>query len=699
MLYKKLPYYGYIEFIYRYRVPLILFILTIITILVSTIRDDFTYNDDELWLQGSSEYTKLQKEKYPSSYIKKVTIDISEETFNKTTVQKLQKLQKYLETQPNVLEVDSFLTKKRIINQKISPKQQMMEIDNLNSFEPEDIFNYITRNSDEYLSYISDDFKSITYYVISSENFSISSFECKFPYTIEGLETGASYNDMILFIVLFFTLIISFSIAFKSILPSILGTIFISVTTLSTIALFQMFSHVKEIHVSIVLVALTISVMDFVYIYYKWHVIQKRLPAKHALYRVLAKTITPIFWTSVISIMAIGSLLYVDSHILYTIGMNVMLSAFSGLFFSVTLLPVMLTFFSQKDPQIITKDSSRFFANKEAHFKPWVLKGFLLLSFGAFVYGVSSYYIKPLSIKTSSESDQIQIALIDKGVTIETLKQLSVIEKELSEKFDTIISYDSAYDMIKKIHKVENPGVKFDIETIDVDSYIFSLDLYDVSKSLIIDERLTLNIFLGKNTDQSSILNYVRKKGFLIQDANSLVYLAKMDSIMILFNIVIFVLLLIMSVIFYVTRNLQFTIISLIVNIIPLIWFFAAIMFFAMPLSTEIFVAMIITVALSSDATLHFIYYYHKNRHKPRNSTSALEQSFIYVGTPIGMGNLILSITFALLIFMPNEIISNIGFYSTLLILLSLLVDLFILPVLFLHHIRNNRNVQDYFHG
>jgi hypothetical protein len=439
--------------------------------------------------------------------------------------------------------------------------------------------------------------------------------------------------------------------------------------------------------------------MDFIYIYYKWHILQSKLSAKHALYRVLTKTIIPIFWTSVVSIIALGSLLFVNSHILYTIGLNVMLSALSGFILSVTLLPLMLSFFSQKNPKIVTKDSSKFFAKKEAQSSPLLLKIFLALSFGIFIYAMVSYYSNPISIKTDNTNKQILVALESKGFTIENLSKLKSLEQELSERFGGIKSFRSAYNVIEAIHAVEHPGVKLDLVHMDLDAYLFSFDLYDLNKGLVINNRLTLSIYVDKNEDQTRILEFVRGEGFLIQDVHSLVSLAKIDSIAILFNVVIFVLALIMAVIYIITKNRQFTIISLVVNIIPLIWFFGAIMFFHIPLSTEIFVAMIITVALSSDATLHFIYFYHNARHKPRNAALSLERSFVFVGTPVGMGNLILLFTFAMLALTPNEIIANIGFYSTLLILLSLLVDLFVLPVLFLKHIKNNTNVQDYFHG
>ena len=111
---------------------------------------------------------------------------------------------------------------------------------------------------------------------------------------------------------------------------------------------------------------------------------------------------------------------------------------------------------------------------------------------------------------------------------------------------------------------------------------------------------------------------------------------------------------------------------------------------FDISLSLEILVAMLIMIALSSDASIHFLYYFHRNVHAKASNEQAIEQSFVEVGTPVGMGSTILLITFLLLIFANIPTISTIGEYSIILIVLSLLSDLFILPVLFIELIKRN---------
>jgi hypothetical protein len=488
-------------------------------------------------------------------------------------------------------------------------------------------------------------------------------------------------------------------LVFKTILPSIFGAIFIYSTGVITVALFQFFSSVAITHISIILVAMTISVMDFSYMYYKWHFLQRHSDAKFVLYRVITKTIVPIFWTSVITVIGIGSLVFVESEILFSIGMNVALSAISGFILSFVMLPALFSYFHIENPQIITRDTAHFFATKEAHYRKQWLRIFLATSLIVTFYALYNYVTKPIPVASSQNNHHIKAVLDRKGLDHEHLMQLRWIETRLLEEFDSIEKISSAYTMIRSIHDQENPGEPFVLHEEDIDSYLFSIDLYGLKESLLEQGALVLNIDLKDNAKKSEILRFLKDKGLIFQDRSSLLNLAKIESISTLWYVVFFVLFLIVLVVYRMTGLRAFASIAFIVNAIPLVWFFSAIHLFDIALSMEILVAMIVTVALSSDATLHFISYYHDKRHKPRTAELALELSFLYVGTPLVMGNIILGLTFAALAFVPIDTISNIGLYSSLLITLSLFTDMFILPVMFLADIKSNKAIKDYNHS
>ena len=159
------------------------------------------------------------------------------------------------------------------------------------------------------------------------------------------------------------------------------------------------------------------------------------------------------------------------------------------------------------------------------------------------------------------------------------------------------------------------------------------------------------------------------------------------------------VLVLLMAVSYFMTRHARFSVIALMVNAIPIVWLMAAVLLFRIPLSTEMVVGMIIAVALSSDATMHFFHYFYNHRHEKKDNEKILENAMFYVGTPLAMGNVILALSFAVLLFVQIPAIHSLGLYSTLLVGLSLLVDLLVLPVLYLRMIKEDPNIRDFYHA
>ncbi len=700
MVVKELPHYSYLKFLLKYRILFLVMIAVFVGYSVFTIKDGFVYSNDSLWLEGSKEYDKLLNMKYPSLCVEKIVVDFSKTGWNLEAVKDLRNLQEELKWHSYVTGVNSLFEQKNVIVNKINAEQSMIEFITLLDESDTFILQEIEENQRKYQSFIDIDKAKATFYVLSSKEIDVDLIHCELPFELINTERNGHTKDIILFSILITILFISFTIAFRSLLPSILGIIFIASTTVTTVALYQMFSAVKVTHISIVLLAIVISVMDFIYIYYKWHVLQQRsIPKDHLLYRVIAKTVVPIFWTTFISIVGIGSLMLVESQILYSMGMNVLFSSLSGFVLSYTLLPIMLSFFKQEHPLIFTKNSSKYFAEKESHYQHFGLKLFLIVSSVIFLYSVFMYVTKPMNVVANADSNQIHIALNEKGFTVENLFELQNIQNLLREKFKTIEGFESAHTEMQKLYHQEYPGLAFELYDIDVDSYQFMFDLYDITKTVMVNDHFTLTIYLGSLSNKIEILQFIRDEGILIQDRASLLDMAKMDSIDTLFAVVLFVFGLITVVVYYLTRIFQFSLIALIVNAVPIAWFFSVVMFFDIPLSTDMLVAMIITVALSSDATLHFIFYYYDNRRKPRSPELALEQSFLYIGTPIGMGNIILALTFMAFIFIPDMTIMHIGIYSSLLIALLLLMDLFVLPILFLNKIRNNMKVKGYYHG
>jgi hypothetical protein len=124
--------------------------------------------------------------------------------------------------------------------------------------------------------------------------------------------------------------------------------------------------------------------------------------------------------------------------------------------------------------------------------------------------------------------------------------------------------------------------------------------------------------------------------------------------------------------------------VGFIVNVVPIAWFGMIVSLLSIPLSLEMLMAMAISLGLASDATIHFAFKYFRFRYFGRSRKHALEKMYFYSGIPVIIGSITLVMVFSMLYFTQIHSLELIGLYSASLILLSLLTDLFILPVMLL---------------
>lgn len=125
-------------------------------------------------------------------------------------------------------------------------------------------------------------------------------------------------------------------------------------------------------------------------------------------------------------------------------------------------------------------------------------------------------------------------------------------------------------------------------------------------------------------------------------------------------------------------------VVAFLASTIPMAWFAFGMYSFHLPLTLEVLIAMTISLGLASDATIHFAYKYWRARFNERTKKHSLEIVFFYASVPVIIGSLILAVTFYGLSFSTASTLQLIGRYSAVLILMSLAVDLFILPILLL---------------
>jgi predicted RND superfamily exporter protein len=226
--------------------------------------------------------------------------------------------------------------------------------------------------------------------------------------------------------------------------------------------------------------------------------------------------------------------------------------------------------------------------------------------------------------------------------------------------------------------------------------YLFFIELYGEAERILRDDTALIHVWLKKGSEQKSeIVEWARawssngQKIHLI-DRDSLIYAAKTDDAVIMAMSIMTALILIGVIVLMVTRKYQLLLISWIINAIPLVGFSLLIILLEIPLSVEILIAVTIMLGLASDATIHFSYKYMQSRHFYQKRIKALEKVFFYAGLPVIIGNVLLASIFFVLATMGVATLQTIGIFAGGLILLSLAVDLFVMPVLLLFVDKNH---------
>ncbi len=693
--------YRYYKLVIKLRIVIITFFTLVFLYAAFNTTALLTHNDDELWLQGSKELTKLSKNSHKKIYIQKLQLSLGDEPFSTKNIDNMKLLHLNLKTLKDIEKIDSPLSHKLISFSTSSDDSSLVEAGVLYDKSRDEIIRTLKESFKEFSQFYSPNRELLYLYLYSSSPIDYEKIYIPFEYnSVEMSEDQNSFKDLTLFGILLVTLFVLFSIAFRTIIPSVLGIVFIIFNTLFTISLYQLVQPNVPLHISILLITITVSIMDFIYIYYGWHILQISHKNNRSIYYIVMKTIKPIFWTTLISVIGIGSLIFQNSIILQSIGYNVILSSGVAFVLSFSLLIALLSFFSVKKPYVITKNSSKFFAGLEMKYKKISLRIFLVLTGLIFIFSIIYTVFQPSNIVTKANNEVISLIFKSDGLTHASLSKLENFHHDITEHFeDDIVSITSSYKYAKGFSKAYDPKIPFEVSNINLDFITFDFQLYGIYDDMIQNSAHQVSIYIEEDgTDKNVILQWIRAwdkdNSTMLDDVNSLLNAAKYDTVNHMMFVVLLILFLISFVIYNITKDIRYAVIALIVNVSPLVWFFSILMLLEISLSIEILVAMLIMIALSSDATIHFLYYYHRHLRPNASNEDTLELSFVEVGTPIGIGSMILLITFSLLVFADIATISTIGIYSVILIAFSLFADLFVLPSLFIELIRS-KNIQE----
>ncbi|MDD5717804.1 MAG: hypothetical protein PHW64_08410 [Sulfuricurvum sp.] len=675
----------YIRFIKRYRIYILAAYMFFGVLSLVFFKPEFISSDSLMWLDESKEYQKTLSRELSPGYVSRLDIDL--DRFDEQSKSDLKQLHTRLSAIPSVSRVDSLFSSHYIYNNTDGSDSSLVQALDINDLNISELKQLVHTLHTPYIPYVDQDLKSFHFYIYSLSPISIDSLPIHFHHKFFSMEDAPiKWTTLFLYSVLILAmLILIFRLIFKNYISIFSSLAVVTFTLIGTFTLIWLMTGVSKVYIALTLMVSGIALVDSLYFYYRWHVSHYKADSERSLLKAVNRNITPALWTTIITLLGLGSLLWVDSAIIRLLSLSIIFASLISYILNITLLPALLSYFSVLHPKVEFGRYGYLFAKNEIHYN----KGYLLLflSVTAIVAAIGAYYMvmKPERLFAQSVNEHILIAKIPyKTIDLETITKLKEFEADLKKSNKGVGEVTSLASVLSLLNHA-NTGSNICDEQ-NLMQALFFLELYDLEENYFENGAFTITIHL-EHADKIAIMQWLqsyRKLDIFFADYDSLISSAKIDKMVLLGISLLSVLIIIGLIMGRIFRKYNLIWVGFIANAIPIIWFGLFLETVHIPLSLEVLIAMTLSVGLSSDATVHFAFKYFRSRYFGRTQRHSLEVMFFYAGIPVVIGSLMLATIFTLLAFTPIHSLQLIGGFGAILVLLSLLVDLFILPVLLL---------------
>jgi len=676
----------YVTKVIKYRMSILLFFLFTFSVIVFAYKPQFILSDDIYWLKESQQSEKGQTQTTDALMLSKIQVHVEE--LSPLVQKKLQDLHEKLEKSEKIDRVLSLFSHKIVQKDKTNNESSMLGVISIGSLESYEMKHFINELSNPNEKFVEDDFHTFNFFLYSKDKIEFSKIDILFPHVIETIEENMILeNYLSYFIVLLFIFVIVFRVLFSNLLSSVSAIIAILLTTTFTFSIIYFLLGKEDIYIAFPFISMSIALVDYLFFYYRWHVSQYTANNQKALIKMLNRNLSPAFWTLFVATSALGSLLFIDSNIIRTLSLSVILTSIIGYVVNLTFLPALLSFFHLKHAYIPFNKICSLLAITGMNYNKKYLLSFLITTFLLIVIGANQIYDKSshfFDIKISD--DPLVINIPYKKIDVDLIHSIEMFSKDLEEAFP-----DNIEEIVKSLTTMvyefnEGNSQTTTLNTQALEQTLFYMDLYGVSEEYYNKNYIKVTILpdeLNKQELINWLINY-KKLDINFIDRGTLINNAMHEKTLLL-SVSLFSALVVLGLFTgWIFRSYPMVFVGFIVNTIPIVWFGLAIKVLNIPLSIELLVAMTIVVGLASDASVHFFFKYFRSRYFGRTKKHSLEKMFFYSGIPVIFGSLILIVIFLLLTLSPVEALQDIGIYSASLITLTLISDVVILPIILL---------------
>lgn len=685
MYYNTPNIHRYLDFILKFRKLIILFFISLATLGATLFQPQFLSSDELFWLNNSKEFQKTQAKNFRIYKQSKLIVKI--DNLNDNTLQLLQELNTDLLSLQGVKKVSSVFSNDFIENRYDSNSSNMLVVLNCIQVDTLKLKQLLKKAHNDYCNVVDNNLSTFYYYISSTQKLDLSTL--KIPGTYQYIDSIDEIKWNVLFIYIFVfasVLLILFRILFRNYLAAFSAMFVISLSTVLTFTTIIMLTGIYTIHITMPFITISIALVEFLYFYYRWHVSQYKTNELNSLRKMLNRSMVPAMWTSVLTILGLGSLVLIESDIIKLLSLSVIVSSVMSYLLNLSLLPAVLSHFTLRHTHVPYARLGYLLASNELHYNKKFLYAFLSITYLLVVIGSYLIYSKSHNFfQLHVQNEQIELKIPYKQIDLNLIQSIEQFTQDLQEKFEEglgdVISIGT---LIQNLNEANTQTDILDEEALL--QALFYIDLYKLNDKYF-DENyinIVINIFdINKLELLNWLVNYKNIDIYFL-DQDTLLSIAKYNQTILLASSLFAALFIIGLITGWIFRLKTMIFVGFSVNLIPILWFGVLVTLFNVPLSLEMLIAMTISLGLASDATIHFAFKYFRLRYFGHSQKHALEKVFFYAGIPVIIGSIVLITVFGSLYFSQVESLQLIGLYSALMITLSLLSDLFILPVMLL---------------
>ncbi|MHC3993394.1 MMPL family transporter [Thiomicrolovo sp. ZZH C-3] len=681
----------YVDGVTRFRGYIIAAYLLLFFAVVAVYHPRVLSSDAMFWLKDSAEMQRSEANLYTPHLLSKLTVHV--DTFDETTREALHRLNDRLMALEGVDEVYSLFSKEQ---SAIGGGTEMVGVVSTGDLDTYRLEKLVKERYNAYGNVVDADFKTFRFFISAQSAVDIGGLEIPGSYSYTATNESVDWPELIRYgVVLLLTIFMVFRFLFRNYISAISAVVVITLSTLFTFALIYGLTGINAVHMTMPFITISIVLVDFLFFYYRWHVSQYKIDKRNALIKMLNRSSAPALWTSVITTLGLGSLLFIDSDIIRLLCLGVIFSSIVGYLINLTFLPALLSYFELEHTHIPYAKMGYFFASSELHYNRKFLHLFLGATFGLMVLGGSMIYGESSRFfNLNVVNDQIQLKIPYARIDLGLIRSINRFTEAIGEKFgDGLGEVVSLATIVQSLNDANSQTGALDDEALM--QALFYLDLYGMQKSYYDADAVNIRINLF-DVDKLELIDWLARYSALdiyFVDKETLLDSAKFNKTLLLSTSLFSALLVIGLITGWIFRSVAMVFVGFIVNAVPIAWFGLLVRLLDVPLSLEMLIAMTIAVGLASDATIHFAYKYFRARYIGRSRKHALEKMYFYSGIPVIIGSAVLIAVFSALYLSSLQSLQLIGLYSAVLVFISLLTDLFVLPVMLLFIDRFDRGI------